>query len=362
MAKKNTKKTSAGKEKAIPKPTKQARQQAKALQERYGHLSECGSLYAATLSNPFTGPLGCVPSEYPIMTLKSRTWIRGEFQAGTNGYASIFADPINMAMSDQDAVNASTNTFALTAISATNAVPAGSVLGYRSNSTYVAAQFGGNDANSIQMRVVGCGLRIRYTGSDLNNQGSVYAIHDPTHSSILNATTGVISGELLSNRFKISKDWQTVLYSPVFAADYQMTNVAAQASATSPTTNRWYMGFLIAGAQNGAPFDFECYSVFEAQGRNVRGMTKSHSDPLGLSAVVNVSQEVRPTSQPIEEHSQSFFGKVVHELGHAFSTASNVYSEGRALIQAGSDAYDLYQGRSPKFFNESLKMLAYMPK
>lgn len=328
----------------------------------FGHLSDCGRDYAKTLSNPFTGPLGCVPSTHPIMTQKVRVFTRGSFACSkTTGTGFIICDPLNSMFNDASCVSYSINSYAATDLISNNL--AAGVNGAFSNSPYTSAQFNeGADGN--QGRVVGCGLRIRYTGTSMFNSGSIYAFHDPTHTTIVGSTSANIAGELLATRFQAgSRDWLTVLYSPVYEDDYTLIDPAAVASSAAANVERWYMGFLITGAQldpNFATYDYEMYTVFEAQGRNVRGMTKAHSDPLGLSAVVNVAQDMRPTAAPVEQHSESFVSRALHNLGTAISHGSAIYSEGKNVINAGVDLYDIYKGRMPENFSKTLKMLPYM--
>ena len=69
---------------------------------------------------------------------------------------------------------------------------------------------------------------------------------------------------------------------------------------------------------------------------------------------------MRPTAAPVEQHSESFVSRALHNLGTAISHGSAIYSEGKNVINAGVDLYDIYKGRMPENFSKTLKMLPYM--
>ena len=126
-------------------------------------LSRCAADYAMCLSNPFTGPLACVPVSPTVMSLKLRAWTKGEFKSGTAGVGYINADPYSAVASDLACVRHSDaayagSTVALSGVAGTSA--------HFSNSPYINASFT-NGAAGAQYRVVSAGLRIRYIGTEL---------------------------------------------------------------------------------------------------------------------------------------------------------------------------------------------------
>lgn len=307
------------------------------------NLSNCGSDYARAIANPFTGPLACVPGQFPIQTRKLRVYTRGTFYIGMNSAGFIFASPPNAIANDSDCVNFSTNNYAgdgtFTGIA--DGGPYGTVAGARSNSDYTKADFGGTGGTS-QMRIVSAGLRVRYTGKELDKSGSMYAFQDPTHNSLVGVTPTQIANEAQARRCQVSREWTTVLYNPVQESDYQLTTNSFPPSIGSGSALAWYMGVMVTGCVvTGSSFDYEFYVTYEVNGRNVRGMTRTHSDPLAVAAVVNVATAQPPVSGQIEQHEKSFLARVSENLGSALSHGADLYNMGNALYSAGKKAQNL---------------------
>lgn len=314
------------------------------------YLSDCASDYTRCLANPFTGPLACVPGPYPIMTRKLRVFIKSSFTIGSQGAGFVWCNPMNSLVNNHDCVNFTGADYASAGGYAGVANGAGTTLiqTARSNSEYDAAAFG-ESPGTAQGRVVSCGLRIRYSGTELNRAGTVVAFSDPTHSTINGMTPANISLEVQSRRFPVTRDWTTVLYMPVIAEDYQLINVsnALTAANVAAGTLSWYMGFQVIGAVVATSFEWEMFTVFEVNGRAVRGMTPSHSDPTGLAATMNVSNSAAPVQGPAEVHEKSFLSKVTDNLKFAISHGADVYNYSKTAVNAGQDLYSLYKGGAP---------------
>lgn len=351
MAKKNAKSKKVPVRTGVPKATVP-----KPMQATMPHISDCAEDYGRCLANPFTGPLACVPGSIPIRTWKTRFWNRGTIVVGANGIGYIVADPLNFSVNNLNSVHITDSTFAGPGFSAV----AGSITA-QSNSTFTFAQIGGT-GSLMQVRVVGFGVRIRYSGTELNRAGTIYSFHDPTHSTLLNETAATLGDEEQMKRFPVSRDWTTVTYSPVIADDFQL-NPFLSVNFNTAGANRWYIGHLIAGAVPGVSFDYEVYGVYEFNGQTVRGMTVTHSDPIGLAAAVTVSQAAPPSQGSGEVREVSFLSKMGHELTHAFSTALSVYQGGKAVVETAQDIRSMYRGGAPRNFIENVKdipmMLAY---
>lgn len=308
-------------------------------------MSKCAHDYARCLSNPFTGPLACVPSYPAMMSLKTRSWSRGTFSTGTNGFGFVIVDPFRGGFNDSNSVSWSTSLYAGTTCS----VGGTDVLFSNTNAQYQLSSLG-DDPALLQARVVAAGLRIRYIGTELNRGGQKIGLMDPTHDSLDGRNISSANNELQSKVFPVSREWSTVLYRPVF--DYELNY-----QQTSPPTNdEFYMGFLVQAASSATPleYEFEFYVITEYQGRTVRGQTASHHDPVGFAAVnttATTSKSLLPNSEKDTHREESFLGQVsryvkdgVTSVTHFIESAEQAYEVGADIVSGGTKLLGKIEG------------------
>lgn len=249
-------------------------------------LSDCGRDYIRALANPFTGPLACVPSFPALKTLKARSWVRGTFTAATTGDTMfVVMDPGRMCVNNGTPIYYSNGNFVGTDISTTASASVGSA---QANGPYDVADWA-NTETGFGARIVAAGLRIRYCGVELYKQGRIFALHDPTHTSLNGRSVTEMGADVQTMVFPVSSrsedGWTTLLYKPALVADTQFSQ------GPPGLASSYYMGFMVAVApvNSVGVFEFEAYAVTEFNGVNVRGQTPSHTDPIGFSAAHSVS-------------------------------------------------------------------------
>jgi len=285
------------------------------------YLSRCAQDYARCLVNPFTGPLACIPAFPIVMTRKCRVWSKGTFSTGSNAEGWIVCDPQLGAANDLTCVMGTTPANAGTTV---NIVVSPATASFGSNSDYVSGQFGIND---IQFKVVACGLRIRYTGTNLNMGGTIVALSDPSHNSLQGRNYGQFQAEVTSKQFSFGRSWINILYKPVLTQELD-NHFSAGLVTPAPTDPTFFMGAFVNSAVPGQPFEFEYYAVYEFEGANVRGQTPSHADPSGFAAI-QVASLQSPTTMPREgndtrSHEKSFLTEVGQAL---LATGSTLFGE-----------------------------------
>jgi len=165
-------------------------------------------------------------------------------------------------------------------------------------------------------------------------------LSDPTHTSLDGRSLSDFDAEVQSRRFPVDRKWLTVLYRPVVDVDDEFKGTFPN-GATDPN---WYMGFALAGASatTALTYEWEYYSIYEYQGRNIRGMAPSHYDPTGYAAVHSVSQmgkHLLPSDQDASTRSGSFLSEVGNYLGSALSWGVD---HAGGLIDIGKAAYSGY--------------------
>jgi hypothetical protein len=304
-------------------------------------LSACAAQYGQTLANPFTGPLGCVP-EYPSLpSLKARVYAKGSFSTGAAGFGTIAVDPERSVVNDNSCVLFSTASYAGTTMS-TDPTAVG-ISSAMSNATYAQADIG-NSAADVAFRVVGSGLKIRYTGTQLNMGGVKICLHDPTHANLALRTESEMDAEKQSVRISVTREWTTVLYRPVARNELNYRGTIQ----AHTDTNAFYMGILIQSADPSLtlPFEFEFFTVVEYQGRIVRGQTPTHADPVGAAAasfVTQVSSALQPSNASDHQRSSSIVQHMASYVAHGMSRAQTVSS---SSPKAASGALALPQAPS----------------
>jgi hypothetical protein len=302
-------------------------------------ISDCSRDYARALTNPFTGPLACVPISPTVLSRKLRVFAKGEFRTGTLGVGFIVADPYASAANTISSVNSSIATY--TGLTIGNLGAVGTV-GTSSNSDYADASFG-NGASKAQYRVVSAGLRVRYIGTNLNMGGTIIAFVDPTSTTIVGRAAADLRAEITSRRLPVNREWSTILWRPVLISDYSFSTSLPSSGFIAGTWGN--MGFLIESPDPSLSmlYEYEFSAVLEINGRDIRGQTVTKSDVVGQTAIASVSLTANsfiPHQMGSTTSSENFLDKVANEIHTANSyvaSGGKVLSE---LAMGGKLVYD----------------------
>jgi hypothetical protein len=296
-------------------------------------ISKCASDYVAALTDPFAGPLACVPSDIINNNRISRSFIKGVFACGPN-VGFIAFDPIHASFNDVPAVISSKSSYAGSIMDLNNVADTNLDL---SNADYPETSIG-VASPGLSYRVVAAGLRFRYRGTELDRGGTIHALIDPTHDPLLNRTVSNIDAEMQSKQLPVVKQWSTLLYRPAHQTEMLMSSSTPGAITKHPgiTANagiHWYIGALITPPTSTSlsSFEYEAFTVTEYQGRNVRGQVTTHTDPIGLSAAVQATVDIRPTQASTETISRN-----------AFTTFANVVRDGMTHMASDPSHGDLF--------------------
>jgi hypothetical protein len=286
-------------------------------------VSDCARKYWATLANPITGPMGCVPGSLPLNTFKQRCFARGTVHSGggANNFGWIIVDPLNFGTNDVFSVYHTIAGYA----GGPDIINGADVQGVYSNSNYSISSLDDSQGGESEMRVVGLVLRIRYIGTALNMGGTYTAFHDPNHWTLANQSGDFIGGQERAKIIPITNDWVNVYYAPANNTDYDLITITASPfPGPGSSASRFYMGIVINGATPGAPFAYQVYGVHEFAGKTIRGTTLTETDPLGLSAGATVASASLPNSLSPEANEASFIGRCADFLATGITTVQNV--------------------------------------
>ncbi len=241
-------------------------------------IAPCTQGYGKTLTNPFDVHGYGLPCTPTVPSLKQSVFVKGTFNTGSNGFGFIMCQPLLGCVNDLNCVWSSTAATAITSALIADA----DTQAYRTNAAFSSAQISGEE-DGMSYRCVSAGLRIRYTGTTLNQGGTVYGIHHPTHANLDDSTLAEIRALNVTKNFSVDRDWAAILWCPILSADYAYRTNTAGASPN--------MLFIISvPSATSLPFEFEMHANFEYVGAPVRGMTHSQADAVGFTATQSALQ------------------------------------------------------------------------
>jgi hypothetical protein len=302
-------------------------------QKKMVHIGRPASDYARCLVDPKSGPQAKIPNMPVLLSKSFRTKTYGQMATGTLGFGFIACDPFSGVVSDRANVIYSDAAFAGASM---NFLAGAGVNTSTSNSEYLQAQVGGDDAQ-FEYRPVGCELRIRYSGTELNRGGTMVALHDANHNSLYLETYSTMLEDESAARFTVKDEkWTKVLYRPTDETDVQFLSTFP--TYTPATTDKsYFMGVAVVApsAVTPATFDFEVNTCYEIWGRKIRGMTPSWSDAVGFQsahAVSNISGLFRPRSE-ISETNEVGQREVVKAMAQDVHFNSTHVSSGESRSQ-----------------------------
>jgi hypothetical protein len=278
------------------------------------YLSPCADHYLRALVDPFSleGGSACIPDEFDFPSAKRLVITRGTMAVGTLGVGWLIVSP---------------NTFANDVNSwvCTSANYAGSSVGNSHTANVVSGAqnlpFSGADfvPTGFSGRWVGFGVRMRYLGTELNRSGRIIPIRlNRIGQNLMGATAQdfLASPEIPS--IAVTRTWKAVTLlprggGPVLVqggANLDTSMVAGDTVYTFGTTpyegvTPWLtytqgydIGFWVDGSVAGNAFEWEIYSHYEfisaGGGLAPDGLTSSHSDAPGVSAIRNALESNLP--------------------------------------------------------------------
>lgn len=246
------------------------------------NLSATALAYVQALANPKSAPLVGVPSSWPIApSFKARSWCIGTTTIGGGGVGFVMVAPLRTYFNDANSVYTSSQSYGLAALP-TTFVEAG-VVSNQTNATYSSSDIAAGNQN-VQARLVGCAATIKYTGTELNLSGEVIALRHPDNQAL---TGGLTASQLLQYPNAVvvpmtsKRPEVRVVWLPLDSTDVDY----GAGSTTSPIS----MAFHITGASN-STYHYEVFNIYEIIGPTIPARSASHSDPVGLAAVISAAE------------------------------------------------------------------------
>lgn len=301
-----------------PPPKQKKKKQPKGMSSPLHGLSGCAQHYFLAIAKPFHPDAAgaCVPSFPARLSQKTSSFMRGTFSIGTAGVGYVAVAPV--VSNDSPILWLTGNNFSGTSI---NVVPTALATGVTSvnMTTNLFPTSSYNDgttsiASTLTTRIISCAIRIRYTGTELNKSGLVYALVEPDHSNVNSLSINSIGAykECIVN--PVTRNWTEVVASAIdndetnYPDSTQYNLLAAPGSGQAEQINMIYpfsrvaaveggslfigapiIAIMVTGAHNNT-YEYEIIQHAETVGRPVQSVsTKSHSDIQGMSTVTSAA-------------------------------------------------------------------------
>lgn len=313
---------------SIKKQSKNPRS-ARGLTMSYATMSECSKLYATALINPWACPSPpCVPDAITLPSFKFGTYTKGIMTIGTAGLGYVVMDPYIPYTSGSNLAYTQSS-YPVDYYS----LIAGGVQGANNDSPFEPAQFLGADPNppANSARLVGAGIKVRYVSSEMQRSGRIICVRQNNNDEFIQGATAtsqyfLLNREAISN--PVTRDWHYVVWKPALPSDLAFMTAA---DLTNPSV---CIMCLVDGATPGTAFEFEAVCWFEVTGTQTPALTRSHSDPIGMSVINSALPAHQPTGSPAS-NLQNFLREVstiAKETLSFVGTAKGYVEEGAALI------------------------------
>lgn len=256
---------------------------AKPNQLSYATMSQCSKLYATALLDPWNvqgNP--CIPDNITLPSYKFAARSRGNFIIGEGGLGWVAVNPYAFVTNTNNSVIYTNNLYTETDYDPS----ATGVTTSLSDSNLPQASFVAN----YLMRVVGFGIRARYVGAEMSRSGQVISYRQATNSAIPEPSN---PSALLQNRetstIPADRKWHECLWKPSAPTDLAYSITALNESAYSQS-------IMVVGGDPGTSFEYDIMGWYEVVGSQLPFLTRSHSDPIGLSVVNSALSTHQPTN------------------------------------------------------------------
>jgi len=298
----------------------------RAVQQRASntaHLKvpECTANYVSAIIDPVgfygSGADVCVPDTTVIPSTKRSYRMRGTFNSGTSGFGFIEVTPYRPANNN-------------VAIRHTSSTSVGSFSTNKNTFTNINSRnFNVDWSNTdlTQYRVVACGIRVIYEGSELNKGGLYGAFASPNNSDTSAMSMDDMAELPEWRQARIGNAPMDVIWLPVNATDFTYSGSDASASPYPITV------VVSAATGDAQPYIYEVVWYYELSGGITQGRTLSHADPIGFP---KAQQVVQQQHEYVDKHGPARHKSVWKKFADAIQDTTQVVGDVIGAVKAGA--------------------------
>lgn len=157
-----------------------------------------------------------------------------------------------------------------------------------SNASLQSASF---TAKKAQARIVACGVRVRYRGTKLQQNGTITAFEEPNHEDTSIMTFEDVLSYQKAEMTPLTRGWCVATFQPVQPMEFSYSSEPDFWDSTGTEANPLTVLISAASPNGDLPFEWEYYCHYEAIGSDVQGKSRSHLAPIesskGIAALAN---------------------------------------------------------------------------
>jgi hypothetical protein len=258
-------------------------------------LAPCSVHYLQALEAPFSLMAEvCIPDMHAVSSKKVKVLTRGTFEtSSTTGVGWITLNPWR-ADSVGPLVAKTSASYTGSEATVFNSVAPGVTIGVGTKFPYPDTAWG---LNGISHRIVGVGLRVRYTGIELYRGGRAIMIRMPDNKQSLgNESVASLFGYSQAKSFPVTNEWTMVAYKPVRPAEFEYSDTPGTADVILDSCMVYGVSGTAGPSTASAIFEYEVVTHVEYIGE-IDAITVSHSDVVGMSQIRNATMRDRPTKK-----------------------------------------------------------------
>jgi hypothetical protein len=177
----------------------------------------------------------------------------------------------------------------------------------------------------VQVRIVGCGLRIRFIGRQIDMNGRAFALEEPSHRDTINFTVPQVQRYDRCKSKPFSRKWVVATWQPVRPGEQAYHDNAFGATDDSHDEPLCILLQAQSGVQ--CPFEWEYFCHYEAVGEAARGKTRSHIAPIaGPKAIAALQRAPTEVYDAVSNHevSTAKLANAAITQGSSFDWSGNV--------------------------------------
>lgn len=260
---------------------------------RTANLSPCASSYLRALCDPFSdfSTLPCIPDSITIPSYKFRCVSRGSAFVGINGIGAVAFDPWTMAWRDAALDSPLLLSTAANDWLSTTSIPGTTSPFWTLNQSNSLFTYANLSASGIAIRLVAAGIRISYTGTQLNMGGQMNIVRLPSNNSVVGTSPASLTNLTTTTVVPVTRSTHFVNYYP--DQPWQLGYLTPSTFAHSHEEGDLYPLCFTFNGITGSSFYVEAVSYFEVVGSTFPP-TPSHMDTVGYSAIMTGAQTVAP--------------------------------------------------------------------
>jgi hypothetical protein len=209
--------------------------------------------------------------------MKTFSFVRTQSTLGTQGFGWVLGRPNGS--NDNQVIVYTNGTWAGTSTSAMSTTATSAIAVANHNGPFSSADLGPDVA---QWRLVACGVRVRYSGTTLNQSGRISTLEHPNHLTFSGFNMNEVMEFDNAVPLDFDRKWHTCTYQPMAPDEMTYTQ-----NSTAPVSTGNYFFALVFNGVAGEAYSIEYVQHCEYIGQLARGKTPTMTDTSATQQIAS---------------------------------------------------------------------------